>query len=480
MLFNSIDFLFFFPLVVLVYLIVPRKIRYIWVLIASYYFYMSWNPRYIVLILFSTLVTWLGGLLIEKTISQKRKKLYVVISIALNLLVLTVFKYSDFLINSLEKIIKFHGMKHAIFHLDLVLPVGISFYTFQAISYVIDVYRGNSRAERNVIKYALFVSFFPQLVAGPIERTNNLMPQIDDMDRIEVWNYEQIRDGLMLMMWGLFQKLVLADRVAMLVNEIYDNYAEHGYGALEIAIATVFFAIQIYCDFSAYSDIARGAAGVMGISLSKNFRQPYLASDIRGFWRRWHISLTSWFTDYLYIPLGGNRKGKKRKYINTIVVFLCSGLWHGAGWNYVIWGGLHGIYLVIEDLLGKFHGKRNAFTAMVKRGVSLGLICFAWLFFRAKSVGQAFGMIIQSMHVWSFRGYGLGLNRNEIIIALVAIIVILCVDLIREKKGSMFTLINNSSIIIRWMLYLGVFWVTLLFGVYGIDYKASEFIYFQF
>ena len=328
MLFNSIDFLFFFPIVVGILFILPRKLRCTWLLIASYYFYMSWNPKYALLIAFSTLVTYLSGIALERCRTNGHKKIVVAVSLVSNLLILFVFKYANFTLHTITVLLGELGIQVADRQLDLLLPVGISFYTFQALSYTLDVYRGDIKAEKNIVRYALFVSFFPQLVAGPIERSGNLLKQIQSVNKINLWNYENIRNGLLLMFWGLFQKLVIADRASILVNQVYGNYADYGF--VEIVIATVLFAFQIYCDFDGYTNVARGAARVMGISLMKNFRQPYLAWNIKEFWRRWHISLTSWFTDYLYIPLGGNRKGQLRKNINILIVFIVSGLWHGA------------------------------------------------------------------------------------------------------------------------------------------------------
>ena len=350
MLFNSIDFLVFFPIVVSVFFIIPKKLRYLWLLVASYYFYMSWQPKYALLIALSTVITYASGILIERYRKQNKPtvmKLCVAGSLISNLGILCLFKYGNFILFNLTSFASALGITVANRHLDLLLPVGISFYTFQALSYTIDVYRGDTddgiRVEKNIFKYALFVSFFPQLVAGPIERSKNLLRQIQNIEYIPVWNFDRVRDGFFLMIWGLFQKLVIADRASLLVNNVVNHYQKYGF--IELLIAMILFAFQIYCDFGGYTNIARGAAQVMGFSLTNNFRQPYLAVNIKDFWRRWHISLTSWFTDYLYIPLGGNRKGTFRKYLNIFIVFSISGLWHGASWNFVVWGVLHGIFL---------------------------------------------------------------------------------------------------------------------------------------
>jgi len=333
MLFNSAEFLIFFPIVVLTYFLIPHKIRHIWLLVCSYFFYMCWNPKYALLMATSTIITYASGVLIEKY--YERRKLWVGLSFVSNLSILFFFKYFDFALNNINQLLEYLGVSVITTTFDVVLPVGISFYTFQALSYTMDVYRGEIKAQKNLAKYALFVSFFPQLVAGPIERSGNLLNQIDER---HTFDCDRVKRGLLLMAWGFFEKLMIADRAAILVNQIYGNY--ENYGSVALILATLAFAVQIYCDFSGYSDIAIGAAQVMGFSLMQNFRQPYFSLSIAEFWRRWHISLSTWFRDYLYIPLGGSRCSKIKKYRNLMVTFMVSGLWHGSSWNYVIWGGV--------------------------------------------------------------------------------------------------------------------------------------------
>lgn len=332
MLFNSGKFLIFFPIVTLIYFILPKKIRQYWLLIASWYFYMCWNAGYIVLILYSTVITYISGLLIEK--NKLKKKFIVAGSFILNLAVLFYFKYFNFGLGMLTKLLAYIHVSVNVPQFDVILPVGISFFTFQALSYTVDVYRGDIYAEKNFFKYALFVSFFPQLVAGPIERSKNLLKQISEP---KTFDYDRTRDGILLMLWGYFLKMVLADRIAIFVDTVYGDVSV--YSGYYIALATILFAFQIYCDFAGYSIIAMGTARIIGIQLMDNFESPYFATSVAEFWRRWHISLTSWFRDYLYIPLGGNKKGKIRKYANEMIVFLASGLWHGASVSFVIWGG---------------------------------------------------------------------------------------------------------------------------------------------
>lgn len=341
MLFNSVDFLIFFPIVVLIYFMVPKKVRYIWLLGTSYYFYMSWNPKYALLIFLSTLLTWLTGIGIgyfrEKGSSVMAQKLCVAVCCVANLGILAFFKYFDFLLENLNILLNGLGIQSINKPFEVLLPVGISFYTFQALSYIIDVYRRDVKIEKNLARYALFVSFFPQLVAGPIERSTNLLTQIIELPKKKLLDYQRITDGLIYMLYGFWLKMVIADRASVLVDYVFDKW--YLYGTVELCVGAIMFAIQIYCDFASYSAIAIGASQVMGITLMENFEAPYFAVSIKDFWRRWHISLSSWFRDYVYIPLGGNRCSKIRKYFNLIVTFLASGLWHGANWTYVIWGG---------------------------------------------------------------------------------------------------------------------------------------------
>lgn len=345
MLFNSYAFMFFFPIVLVIYFIIPKRMRCIWLLMASYYFYMNWNPKYALLIAFSTIITYLSGIFLEKTkliIEEHQKmllqKAIVFFSFFVNIGILVFFKYFTFLLDNLNKTIEWLGGEGIVNGWDIILPVGISFYTFQALSYTVDVYKGKLHAEKNIFRYALFVSFFPQLVAGPIERSTNLLKQIERLEDIKVWDYNRIASGCILMLWGFFQKMVIADRVAILVDTVYSNIMI--YNSYELLVAAIGFSIQIYCDFSSYSNIAVGAAKIMGLELMENFNTPYFANSIQDFWRRWHISLSTWFRDYLYIPLGGGKCSKVKKYRNIMVTFLMSGLWHGANWTYVIWGGV--------------------------------------------------------------------------------------------------------------------------------------------
>lgn len=496
MLFNSVHFLLFFPIVTLIYFLIPHKVRWVWLLGASYYFYMCWNPQYALLIATSTVITYMSGILISKsnklkdeTKKRKQKKLWVFLSFASNLLILFFFKYFDFTIDNINILLKTFNIELIQPAFDVMLPVGISFYTFQALSYTMDVYRGDIEAEPNLGKYALFVSFFPQLVAGPIERSKNLLLQVNDK---HTFSYERMKSGLCFMLWGFFQKIVVADRVAILVNQVYNNYTE--YKGFEIAVATVLFAVQIYCDFSGYSDIAIGAAEVMGFKLMDNFRRPYFAKSIAEFWRRWHISLSSWFKDYLYIPLGGSRCGKMKYYRNIMIVFMVSGLWHGASWNYVIWGFLHGIYQVIGDICKPvkqwmikitFMDKLSFIHKWIQMIITFILVDFAWIFFRAPSGGEAIGVIKQLFAdfnpsvLWNGGLYALGLDEKDFKVMVFAILILWLVNLVREK-WRIRPVLFKLWLPIRWTIYLVVTYFILIFGVYGPGYAASQFIYFQF
>lgn len=485
MLFNSMDFLIFFPVVTLLYFVIPYRAKTLWLLLASYYFYMSWNPYYALLIGFSTVITYFCGLSCEYFNDKGMKKyaLFTLIScLIINLSILIIFKYADFALNTLRDAAQLLKITIKVPSLNLLLPVGISFYTFQALSYSIDVYRGTSRAEHSLIRYALFVSFFPQLVAGPIERTNSLLSQIQAIRDNSAFSFERMKSGLLLMVFGFFQKLVIADRAAIIVDTVYNNYTDYGFFA--IFTATICFAIQIYCDFGGYTNIARGAARVLGFELMKNFRQPYFAADIRDFWRRWHISLTTWFTDYLYIPLGGSRCCLFRNLLNIIIVFTVSGLWHGASFSFVMWGLIHGIYRcieVIKDRLfnsGKIHRKLPLPLRTVLTFLS---VCFAWIFFRADSVTGAFLIIKQMLTgAGSFSLTVPGFGSFNTFILAASVIVLFIVDYLCELGVSIENIFLKQNIFLRWIIYILAVWSVIMLGIYGVSYTSGQFIYFQF
>lgn len=483
MLFNSFSFLVFLPIVVLVYYCIPNRIRYIWLLLASYYFYMNWNAKYALLLFLSTFITYWCGRYIDKVNEEQlsntiiKKKVCVAVGVIANLSILAFFKYFNFFVDNLNFV-----FGNCIRHFDVLLPVGISFYTFQALGYMIDVYRGETKAEKNFLKYALFVSFFPQLVAGPIERSRNLLEQINHTQKFD---FEKMRDGIFLMVWGYFLKLVIADRIAIFVNSVYSDIDT--FGGWYLILATILFAFQIYCDFAGYSVIAMGTAKLLGFSLMENFNAPYLSFSVTEFWRRWHVSLSSWFKDYLYIPLGGNRKGRRKKYRNTMIVFLLSGLWHGASWTFVIWGGLNGIYQVIEDILG-IGKKRNLSTIgnIVRMGITFILVDFTWIFFRAENISQAFE-VIKSMVMVHNMGtilssslFDTGLSRMNFLILFVSLCVLLVADICKYRNICVRSLLQKQNYFVRMIVLVVSVLFIFVFGIWGTGYDATGFIYFQF
>lgn len=490
MLFNSIEFLIFFPIVTLLYFAIPHKVRYIWLLLASYFFYMCWNPKYALLMGFSTVSTYFAGLMIGKSKKELHKKVWVGASFAINIAILFFFKYFDFALANINSVLGLLNVELINPSFDVILPVGISFYTFQALGYTVDVYRGDIECEKNILRYALFVSFFPQLVAGPIERSGNLIKQLRERHYFDT---KRVANGLMLMLWGFFEKLVIADRAAYVVDTVYNNYTN--YTGVVIVLATVLFAFQIYCDFASYSDIARGAAQVMGFDLMKNFETPYFAKSVAEFWRRWHISLSSWFRDYVYIPLGGNRRGKLRKYFNIFVVFFLSGLWHGASWSFVVWGMLNGLYQIVDDatkkarlaISEKMGLDRNVFSnKLLKVIVTFALVDFSWIFFRAGSFTAALTMIknmFAEFNPWVLTDgtlFKLGLDSADMFVLLVSLGVLFVMSVLKYKGMNIRQTLAKQGIWFRYFVYLAGIFAVLVWGIYGPAYDASQFIYFQF
>ncbi|MEO8665669.1 MAG: MBOAT family O-acyltransferase [Ignavibacteria bacterium] len=489
MLFNSIQFLIFFPVVTFLYFITPHKFRWLLLLTASCYFYMSFIPVYILILLVTIVIDYIAGIYIERSEGKKRRK-FLIMSIISLIGVLFVFKYFNFVNHSFAALTKTFYTDYPIEDIGLILPIGLSFHTFQSLSYVIEVYKGRQKAERNFGIYFLYVMFYPQLVAGPIERPQNLLHQFYEKHNFD---YKRITDGLKLMAWGMFKKVVIADRLAVFVNQVYDNPS--GYEGISLIIATVFFAFQIYCDFSGYTDIAIGAANVMGFKLMQNFNRPYFSKSIHEFWQRWHISLSTWFRDYLYIPLGGNRVTIPRWYLNLFITFIISGLWHGANWTFVIWGALHGFYLIFGIVTKKYRIKIAGLAGMnkfpwfyksVQIIITFSLVCFAWIFFRAADFETAV-YIVKNM----FSGIGnisnvLSGERSHILfldktlfdfaIAMILIIALKSVQLI-QRKGSVIDKLNAKPAVVRWIAYYILLIMILLFGQFDI---AQQFIYFQF
>jgi alginate O-acetyltransferase complex protein AlgI len=475
MLFNSIHFALFFVVVTTLYFLLPHKYRWMMLLASSCYFYMAFIPVYILILGFTIVVDYFAGILLETTEGKKRKY-WLIASLIANIGVLAVFKYYNFLNDNLSILLNSIGYHNQIPHLGILLPIGLSFHTFQAMSYTIDVYRGNQKAERNFGIYSLYVMFYPQLVAGPIERPQNLIHQFYEKHYFE---YERVVEGLKQMLWGLFMKLVIADRLAIYVNAVYNNADQHG--GKTLALATVFFAFQIYCDFAGYSNIAIGAAKVMGFKLMTNFNRPYFSRSISEFWKRWHISLSTWFKDYLYISLGGNRVSIPRWYINLFLVFTISGLWHGANWTYIIWGAINGFYLVFAIVTAKWRKDINSFLFLdrfpklhnaLQIGITFLLACFAWIFFRANTTADAFHI---AKSIVSFNG-SLFVDYAQIIYGISAIIFLLLLEFKMEQKHHQILPLDKNHWLVEHLYYITLIIIILFVGVFD----GSQFIYFQF
>lgn len=479
MLFNSLQFIVFFPIVIAAYFALNHKYRWILLLVASYYFYMCWNYKYVFLIAITTIINYSAGIGIGKTKVKFIKNLYLTLGVGSSLSILFFFKYFNFFGGAVNSLFEQFNIFYQVPAYQLLLPVGISFYTFQTLSYTLDVYFGREKIEYHFGYFALFVSFFPQLVAGPIERSTNLLPQFKKKHDL---NYDDVRIGLSYIIWGFFKKVVIADRLSEYVNMFYNNPGE--YGSSQALVATIFFTFQIYCDFSGYSDIAIGTARIMGFRLMTNFRRPYFAVNIRDFWKRWHISLSTWFRDYFYIPLGGNRVGKWRNYYNLLATFVVSGLWHGANWTFIVWGGLHGFYLVFAIWTEDLRERVNSFIGLNKAprlhrvlqiAVTFCLAVFAWIFFRANNVGEAFQIIKIMFTVKSTQAINLYRIPGDFYIAIIGIVVLYLTEILEETRNLSERLLKSSAWL-KWILFLFLVLSIFVFGVW----EGVDFLYFQF
>ncbi len=462
MLFNSLQFLVFFGFVTFAYFALPQRVRWLLLLLSSCYFYMAFVPAYILILFVTIIIDYVAGLLIERSVGPLRKT-WLVISIISNVGILAFFKYYNFFNANLSEIFGWFDTQNPVPALQIILPIGLSFHTFQAMSYTIEVYRERQKAEKHFGIYALYVMFYPQLVAGPIERPQNLLPQFREN---HTYDYLRIRSGLMKMAWGFFKKVVIADRLSLVVDECYGNIQHHN--GLTMWIAVLFYSFQIYCDFSGYSDIALGAARVMGFRLMQNFDAPYLAKSLNEFWRRWHISLSTWFRDYLYFPLGGSHGPWWKHFRNLIFIFFLSGLWHGANWTFVIWGILHALYLIAEVLAGKCFPKLKI-SSFIRLLVTFLVVSLFWVFFRSQNISQAFEVLHKLTAVSFNQSIALLMDRNELILCVLLIAGLL----IKER------FIKHVSLANRWVYYslLGLLILTCyLFGLYD----QKQFIYFQF
>ena len=486
MLFNSFEFLVFFPVVTVLFFLLPHRLRWLHLLLASCAFYMAFIPAYILILFLTIVIDYIAGIMIENAQGSQRR-FYLAMSLVANIGVLAIFKYYNFFIDNVNALLHIGSPTASLPLLNIILPIGLSFHTFQAMSYTIEVYRGNEKAERHFGIYALYVMFYPQLVAGPIERPQNVLHQFHEK---QYFNYSRVVSGLRLMAWGLFKKVVIADRLAYAVNAVYNN--PHDFHGLPVLAATIFFSIQIYCDFSGYSDMALGAARVMGFELMKNFDRPYFSQSVGEFWRRWHISLSTWFKDYLYISLGGNRVSLLRASLNTFIVFMVSGLWHGANWTFIVWGALHGFFLVVSRLT---KAGRNNFIArtgltflnnpLLNTVFTYVLVVFAWIFFRANNLSDA-GYVITHMFgnssaFWkdvTFTGLStikIFYTRTEWLALFGALVLLFLVEKAQFRLSINNWLVQQSTPV-RWAIYQGIVLYVVLLGAF----QHVQFIYFQF
>lgn len=479
MLFNSLQFLYFFVVVTTLYYLINYRYRWVLLLAASCYFYMAFIPIYILVLVFTIIIDYFAGIFIENA-QGHRRKFFLICSIIANLGVLSVFKYYNFINTNLNFLLHGFALSSPLPFLKVLLPIGLSFHTFQAMSYTIEVYRGNYKPERHFGIYSLYVMFYPQLVAGPIERPQNLLPQLKAN---HTFDYNNVTSGLRLMAWGLFKKAVIADRVAVVCDNVYSN--PHHYNGISLVIATFFFAFQDYCDFSGYCDIAIGAARIMGINLMKNFNYPILSRSIPEFWARWHISLTSWIWDYLYKPMRRKHKGMPWHMYTLLVVFFLVGLWHGANWTFIAWGVINGIYLIIAAATQKPWKAFLSMTGIGKYPIlsivgTFCLLCFSVIFYRADTISNAFyvaGHVFTSIPaLFHFHHLQyMGMKNSQLVFSFLLIAFLISMEAL-DSKYSFFSRFLKQPVYIRWTFYYIAFFVI---GVYGI-YEHRQFLYFQF
>ncbi len=494
MLFNSFSFILFFIIVTVLYYALSHRYRWGLLLLASCYFYMAFVPKYILILFGTIIVNYVAGILMENS-TITRKKIILWSTVIVNIGVLGFFKYFNFFIENINAFGQVIHWNYSFSLLHIILPIGLSFHTFQALSYVIEVYRGRQKTERHLGIYALYVMYYPQLVAGPIERPQNLLHQFHEK---KLFNAVDVTEGLKRMSWGFFKKTIVADHLAIIVNAVYAN--PHGFDGPTLIMATVFFAFQLYCDFSGYSDIALGASRVMGITLMENFERPYFSKSIAEFWRRWHISLSSWLRDYVYYPvaLGTKRPTRAKLYVATVVTFLLSGLWHGAAWNYVVMGGFFGVCIVMAEMIKKYRARFLSYNGVSQNThavryidmiMTFVLVCVGWTFFRAQSLNDAFYILT---HFWKGLGtfithsysyytwknlFSLGgiVTKGDFAIALLGSFIFIIVDLL-ERRISLWQKLAEYPTYVRWLVYYSIIFGIISFGRFG----AQEFIYFQF
>ncbi len=471
MIFNSFNFIVLFPIIFLLYYIIPAKYnkgRNLYLLLVSYLLYLQWKPIHALILFGVTVVTYLTARFVEK--SEKPKRV-LTLGILLSLLPLAFFKYYDFLNESISCSLSAVGMVFQLPGLNWAIPIGISFFTFQAVGYLWDVYYKREKAEYDFLTYALFVSFFPSILSGPINKASLVIPQLKNIR--PYFDYDKAVKGLKFLLWGMFLKVVVADRVALYVDKVLPDYVH--YTGSSSLLASILYTVQIYTDFAGYSLMAIGVGKVLGFELTENFRRPYFAVSVTDFWHRWHISLSTWLKDYVYIPLGGSRCSKVRNYWNIFVTFLVSGIWHGANWTFVVWGCIHGVLQIIEKMLGQQKCNYGTWGKIAKICISFVLINFAWIFFRMPTLSDACGVVArifdfsQPMNIWMPE------NTNIILMAM-GIIIVFVKDFFDEYKPNQLTLFNNSNKMVRWVAYIIIFIMIILSGVFG----ADQFIYANF
>ena len=475
MVLNSLPFAASFLIFLAVLLILPKKLRKIWLLAGNCLFYLSWERWSIVLLLLSALMVWGCGRLIGRqgTGDQslgRRKIVFLVLPVVWNAGLLVFFRYTG-LIGSLL------GRAGISFSAQMILvPLGISFYTLRCISYVTGVYRGTFEAVRDPLDVLIYVSFFPQIISGPIERPKKFFAELEAFAEKNLWKFEPLWQGFLLFVWGLFQKIVLAERLSVISAHFFGDFQQYGFR--ELLTASLAYTLQIYCDFGGYSDMSRGIARMMGFSTMRNFRQPYLAAGIKNFWRRWHISLTSWLTDHVYIPLGGSRKGSLRKYLNILIVFAVSGLWHGSTLNFLFWGMLHAVFQIVEDLWNRTGRKLPGWLLRI---ITFAEVNFAWIFFNAGGLNRGFRIIRQMFSRFAFSGApDTGLVPGNLAVLGLGLLILLTVDLLHERGVAIQQKAAALPLPLRWLIILGLFWAVIMLGIYGVGYDTSGFIYAQF
>lgn len=507
MVFNSLSYLVYLPIVIAIYFLLPKiTLKNIWLLIASYWFYSVWSFSLVILMIIATIIGFGGGLVLDKlnqksklypdkkSIYKKRKKITVAVTIVLVLLLLTYFKYIKFIISNINIILSEFNIKVIDDSFNIMLPIGISYYTFQIIAYIVDVYRKDVKAEKNILYFALFIAFFPKIVAGPIERANNLLVQLKENHKFD---YDNMKNGLLLMLFGYFLKMVIADRAAVYVNFIFENY--EAFTGWQIFYGALLYSIQGYTDFYGYTCLALGSAEIMGIYLLKNFNHPFFAYSVTDYWKRWHLSLSSFLRDYIFYPLTLSSKNSHLKiihYRNIIITFCISGLWHGANWTYIMWGFSHGLFMVLENMTKNIRTKIFNFLNVNTKSFSFRLeaiiyallvLSFTRLFFRAPDISTSFAMIKQMFSEWNpyiFIDGSLihiaGMDAKEFIVLWIAIFILWAISMMQEHGIKIRQALSEQNLLFRWTIYIIAIVIIVVFGVYGDKYDASQFIYFRF